>query len=83
MRNNKTTHIGHFFPQKNYMWYFTIFLVDCEWAEWVLGECSEECGGGIQIDTRQPLQEAQFGGNACEGESSRQKECNPDPCPGN
>jgi len=55
--------------------------VDCVWNEWALGECTTTCGGGTQTDTREQLQEALFGGNPCEGESSRKKECNPDPCP--
>ena len=59
-----------------------IFLVDCVWNEWALGECTTTCGGGTQTDTREQLQEALFGGNPCEGESSRQTDCNPDPCPG-
>ena len=57
-------------------------LVHCEWGNWAIGECSVTCGGGIQIDSRQPLQEALFHGNPCQGEATREIECNADACPG-
>ena len=62
-------------------------LVDCEWDVWVIGECSKTCSNGnelengVQIDTRGKKQEALFGGEECEGEATRQGECNTDPCP--
>ena len=56
--------------------------VDCVWGDWVLGQCSTHCGGGIQIDSRVPLQPALFGGNPCQGDETRPVECNMDPCPG-
>ena len=45
------------------------------------GECSKTCGGGVQIDSRGKHQEALFGGEECEGEATRQGECNTDQCP--
>ena len=51
------------------------FLVDCEWNEWVIGECSEECGDGIQTMTRTIKAKEQFGGKPCEGEKSIEETC--------
>ena len=60
----------------------SLYLVDCKWGDWVIGECSEECGGGIQIDFREKIQEELFDGKPCDGEASREVECNTDNCPG-
>ena len=46
------------------------------------GTCSVTCGGGIQIDSRQPSQEALFDGNPCEGEATSEIECNTNVCLG-
>ena len=56
--------------------------VDCVWGDWVEGKCSKECGGGIQIDFRKKNQEELFGGNPCDGEPTREVECNTNECPG-
>ena len=56
--------------------------VDCQWNEWEIGECSKTCGKGVQIDTREKLEEEQFGGEPCTGEATRQKNCNVGKCPG-
>ena len=56
--------------------------MDCEWGDWVVGECSMECGGGIQIDFRDKIQEELFGGKPCEGDATRETECNNEECPG-
>ena len=61
---------------------FLFVLVDCEWGEWAIGECSVTCGGGIQIDVRSTSQEELFGGNTCYGDATRQMECNTNACPG-
>ena len=62
---------------------FYIFcIVDCIWGDWVIGQCSKTCGGGIQIDSREKLQEDLFGGEPCDGDSTRQTECNTEECPG-
>jgi len=55
--------------------------VDCVWGEWQYGDCSEDCGGGIQPMMRVKTVEAQFNGTECEGEAYGEQECNPDPCP--
>ena len=62
--------------------FYMICIVDCKWGDWVIVECSKTCGSGFQIDSRQKLQEELFGGKPCEGNSTRQRECNTDKCPG-
>ena len=55
-------------------------LVDCEWNEWVLGECSTTCGDGIQVNNRTKLQEELHGG-VCEGVGTETVKCNLMVCP--
>ena len=62
--------------------FYMLCIVDCIWENWVIGECSENCGGGFQIDSRKKLQKELYGGNPCAGNSTRQIECNTDECPG-
>ena len=62
---------------------YLFVLVDCKWGEWESGECSEKCGGGIRVNTREKIQEDLFGGNPCEGEAISEEECNTQACPGN
>merc|ERR1719333_1248268 len=50
--------------------------IDCvvgEWSEY--GMCSKDCGGGIQTRVRQPLTDAEHGGEPC-GDLSEALECN-------
>merc|ERR1719159_963216 len=50
--------------------------IDCvvgEWSEY--GMCSAPCGGGIQTRVRQPLTDAEHGGEPC-GDLSEALECN-------
>ena len=61
---------------------YIFVAVDCQWNEWEIGECSKTCGKGVQIDTREKLEEEQFGGEPCTGEATRQKDCNVGKCPG-
>ena len=61
---------------------FLIQLVDCVWGEWNIGVCSNECGGGHQINIREKIQEELFGGKPCEGEASVEEDCNMHNCPG-
>ena len=58
-----------------------VVVVDCIWGEWFLGECSAECGGGIELDFRHKIQEELFGGKPCEGEHIRHEDCNTHNCP--
>ena len=64
-----------------YSSFFSLSLVDCIWGAWVPGTCSKTCGNGILIDTRQKLQEQNFGGAPCKGEPTRQTDCLIEDCP--
>ena len=62
--------------------FYSFSLVDCEWEDWSeWGDCSKTCGGGVKTGSRGKLQEEQFGGIPCDGEATRQQDCNPDQCP--
>ena len=56
------------------------YTVDCEWAEWSIGECSKPCGGGTQIDTRIREIKAANGGLDCNGPSFNKRDCNIHDC---
>ena len=58
-------------------------IVHCEWGDWVLGECSKSCGGGMLTQTRQVQVEAQHGGEECPGVDTLVVSCNVNECPGN
>ena len=60
-----------------------IFLtaIDCEWNDWIFGECSKSCGTGTRINNRTKAVEEANGGT-CDGESTETEECNAEPCPG-
>ena len=69
-----------------YFWAFKLkrkfSLVDCEWGEWKIGECSEECGTGTRLNTREPIVSAAHGGKKCSGLSNATEICNIQECPG-
>jgi len=54
--------------------------VDCQWGNWIHGECSKTCGGGVQINQRKKITEALFGGEECVGDATEEKECNVQEC---
>ena len=56
-------------------------VVQCEWDDWVVGECSKTCGGGMQTQTRKVKHEAQFGGEDCPGKHTLEISCNVQECP--
>ena len=60
---------------------FILHAVDCVWSEWVIGVCSNECGGGHQLDFRTEIQEELFDGKPCTGEGIRILDCNSHNCP--
>ena len=55
-------------------------LVDCQWGNWIHGECSKTCGGGVQTNQRKKITEALFGGEECVGDATEEKECNVQEC---
>ena len=66
--------------------YFTLFdlnLVDCEWSNWIIGQCSKSCGAGFRRRTRSPKIESQNGGKDCDGRSTVFENCYLSECPGN
>ena len=56
--------------------------MDCEWAEWEIGECNEDCGGGTRTNVRTPKVKAANGGTECQGSSNITESCNIQECPG-
>jgi len=54
--------------------------VDCEVGEWIPSGCSKECGGGIEISTREIILSANNGGVECPAIEWKRK-CNIDSCP--
>ena len=58
------------------------FIVDCEWNDWDIGECSVSCGGGRKSSTRSKRIVERYGGLACAGNSTKEESCNEHHCPG-
>lgn len=54
--------------------------IHCEWEDWELGECSEDCGPGTQTNTRTKLVEEANGGT-CDGKPTEIVECMLIECP--
>ena len=59
-----------------------MFSVNCEWAEWKVGECDKTCGGGVRTNTRIKKSEAKYGGKECKGRTNVTQDCNVQNCPG-
>ena len=59
-----------------------IIQVNCEWDEWVIGQCSKECGGGKRMNARSIKVNATNGGTNCSGVSEVTEICNIQDCPG-
>ena len=57
-------------------------IVNCEWANWDIGECSSTCGGGKRINTRDKKVKASHGGIDCPGSPTMNDICNVQECPG-
>ena len=55
--------------------------VDCEWGDWVEGDCSATCGTGQQNNTRTKLVEEAHGGG-CTGGYTNVTSCIVVECPG-
>ena len=56
--------------------------VDCTWNDWIVGECTDSCGGGTRTNTRTTNTSAAHGGNDCAGNSSITEKCNTQNCTG-
>ena len=57
-------------------------IVDCEWRDWEIGECSKTCGGGQRLNIRNRKIEAANGGKDCLGGSTETVGCYEGDCPG-
>ena len=57
-------------------------IVNCEWNDWVLGECTKTCGRGTRNDNRTKKVSDEHGGTECTGPTNRTVDCNVDECPG-
>ena len=57
--------------------------VDCQWSDWNVGKCSEDCGSGVRINTRIIKVNSSYGGQKCSGDSNFTEICNVQECPGN
>eukprot|EP00930_Biecheleria_cincta_P035557 TRINITY_DN24452_c0_g3_i1.p1 TRINITY_DN24452_c0_g3~~TRINITY_DN24452_c0_g3_i1.p1 ORF type:complete len:1286 (-),score=145.81 TRINITY_DN24452_c0_g3_i1:109-3966(-) len=56
--------------------------VDCHWDDWeTWGACSVTCGPGTRRKSRGKKQDQQFGGAACEGNSTLEGSCMDQECP--
>ena len=62
--------------------YIMSLSVNCEWDNWVEGNCSVTCGNGTQINTRTKTVNATDGGIECEGEAIENITCTLKVCPG-
>ena len=56
--------------------------VNCEWGDWIIGDCSQTCGGGNRTDVRTEKNSATHGGEQCTGPTSITESCNVQECPG-
>ena len=55
--------------------------IDCVMSDWgAWGPCSQLCGGGTRIKTKNIITQAQYGGTSC-GNTEQQENCNTDACP--
>ena len=49
-------------------------LVDCEWSDWHIGDCSKTCGGGWRNNHRAKTVVEAFNGT-CEGTGEEEEKC--------
>ena len=61
------------------------FIEHCIWDNWDKNwsTCSETCGSGTQHKNRLKIQEAENGGDGCNGDAIKYQDCNTHPCTGN
>ena len=62
---------------------FSYFDLDGNWGEWsTWSSCSETCGGGYNVRSRQCNNPApSHGGLNCQGDGAEQRHCNQGECP--
>ena len=58
-------------------------IVNCEWSNWTIGNCTESCGGGVRTSTGTEKVSSAHGGEKCKGDSFIPERCNDQECPGN
>ena len=56
--------------------------VNCEWGDWIIGDCSQTCGEGTRTNTRAPKIVAEHGGEGCTGPRSITESCQLQNCAG-
>ena len=56
--------------------------VNCQWGDWIIGDCSQTCGEGTRTNTRAPKLVAEHGGEECNGPSSIAESCQLQNCTG-
>ena len=61
---------------------FCLYLVNCEWGDWMTGNCPVTCGGGTRTNFRTKTIEELYNGT-CEGEAYMEEACNVQHCLGN
>ena len=54
--------------------------INCQWAEWVEGDCTKTCGTGSRTNTR-TKSEVEAHGGTCFGQPTVVVECNTNQCP--
>ena len=58
-----------------------ILFSETKWGEWNCQECSNSCGGGARVCTRE-CENGEAGDPGCEGSSTESESCNEQDCPG-
>ena len=79
---NCNTNLTYSYIDNNLNLRFHYGIVDCEWSDWITGECTKSCGIGARINTRTEKVPAMHGGEGCKGDSSLPETCNVQECPG-
>ena len=57
-----------------------ILGLECEWSTWTTDKCSQTCGGGFRMKSREKIKKEI--GTVCEAKQSISEKCNEEECPG-